>query len=107
MSDWSTGDHVILPNLKWRQYLHRLKKIYCRLICRGGFRGRVQGVRTPPPPWNDLRVSNTTGILQKGEMQKTMCFIGVEVEQETSAPPPNKNPGSAPDMSCKCIYGYF
>ena len=25
-----------------------------------------------------------------------MWFIGVEVEQETSAPPPNKNPGSAP-----------
>ena len=27
-----------------------------------------------------------------------MWFIGVEVEQETSAPPPKKNPGSAPDM---------
>ena len=26
-----------------------------------------------------------------------MWFIGVEVEQETSAPPPKKNPGSAPD----------
>ena len=25
-----------------------------------------------------------------------MWFIGVEVEQETSAPPPKKNPGSAP-----------
>ena len=24
-----------------------------------------------------------------------MWFVGVEVEQETSAPPPNKNPGSA------------
>ena len=29
--------------------------------------------------------------------KKTMWFIGVEVEQETSAPPPKKNPGSAPD----------
>ena len=33
-----------------------------------------------------------------------MWFIGVEVEQETSAPPPKKkNPGSAPangNMSC-------
>ena len=28
--------------------------------------------------------------------EKTMWFIGVEVEQETSAPPPKKNPGSAP-----------
>ena len=27
-----------------------------------------------------------------------MWFIGVEVEQETSAPPPKKNPGSAPDF---------
>ena len=25
-----------------------------------------------------------------------MWFIGVEVEQETSAPPPEKNPGSVP-----------
>ena len=48
----------------------------------------------PPPPGDDLRFSNTTGILRK----KTMWFIGVEVEQETSARPPKKNPGSAPDV---------
>ena len=29
--------------------------------------------------------------------KKTMWFTGVEVEQETSAPPPKKNPGSAPE----------
>ena len=45
----------------------------------------------PTPPRDDLRFSNTTGILQK----KTMWFIGVEVEQETSATPPKKNPVSA------------
>ena len=28
--------------------------------------------------------------------KKTMWFIGVEVEQETSSPPPKKHPGSAP-----------
>ena len=28
-----------------------------------------------------------------------MWFIGVEVGQETSAPPPKKNPGSAPVSS--------
>ena len=28
-----------------------------------------------------------------------MWFIGVEVEQETSAPPPKKNPGSAPELN--------
>ena len=48
-----------------------------------------------PPPRDDLRFSNTTGILQK----KTMWFIGVEVEQEKSATPPKKNPGSAREKS--------
>ena len=48
-------------------------------------RGRVQGVRTLPPGF-----SNTTGILQKNYV------VYVEVEQETSALPPKKNPGSAP-----------
>ena len=53
----------------------------------------MQGGAHPPPTRDsDLRFSNTTGILQK----KTMGFIGVEVRQETSAPPPKKNPGSAP-----------
>ena len=50
-------------------------------------------MRTPPPR-DDLRFSNTTGILPK---TNTVWFIGVEVEQETSAPPPKKNPGSAPE----------
>ena len=52
----------------------------------GGCRGCA------PPPRDDLRFSNTTGILPK----KTIWFIGAEVEQEMSAPPPRKNPGSAP-----------
>ena len=47
------------------------------------------------PPEMTCGFSNTTGILQK---KKTMWFIGVEVEQETSAPPPKKNPGSAPAL---------
>ena len=40
-------------------------------------------MRTPPPR-DDLQFSNTTGI---------------EVEQETSAPPPKKNPGYPPESS--------
>ena len=64
-------------------------------LYKGGSRGRVQGVRTPPPR-DYLRFSYTTGILPK---KKIMCFIGVEVEQKTSAPPPKKNPASAP--ACK------
>ena len=31
--------------------------------------------------------------------KKMMWFIGVEVEQETSATPPKKNPGSAPESN--------
>ena len=54
--------------------------------------GADLGGGCPPHPRDDLRFSNTTGILQKN----TMWFIGVEVEQETSTPPPKKNPGSAP-----------
>ena len=34
--------------------------------------------------------------------KKTLWFIGVEVEQDTSAPPPKKNPGSAPDSYMVC-----
>ena len=57
---------------------------------RGGSRGRVQGVRTPPPEM-------TCGFLIQLVFckKKTMWFIGVEVELETSAPPPEKNSGSA------------
>ena len=52
----------------------------------GGCRGYA-----PPPP------EMTCGFLiQLVFCKKTMWFIGVEVEQETSAPPPKKNPGSAP-----------
>ena len=59
---------------------------------RGGSRGRVQGVRTPPLP------EMTCGFLIQLVFceKKTMWFIGVEEGQETSAPPPKKNPGSAP-----------
>ena len=58
----------------------------------GGSRGRVQGLRTPPPR------EMTCGFLIQLVFckKKTMWFIGVEIEQETSAPPPKKNPGSAP-----------
>ena len=59
-------------------------------LSRGGSRGRVQGVCTPPTPCDDLRLSKTSGILPK----KNMWFIGVEVEQRH--PLLKKNPGSAP-----------
>ena len=42
-------------------------------------------------------------LIQLVFCKKTMWFIGVEVEQETSAPPPKKNPGSAPDLETTSI----
>ena len=68
-----------------------IKFLYYSQLIRGGSRGRVQGVRTPP--------EMTCGFLIQLVFckKKTMWFIGVEVEPETSAPPPKKNPGSAPD----------
>ena len=58
----------------------------------GGCRGCV-----PPPP------EMTCGFLVQLVFckKKTMRFIGVEVEQETSAPPPKRNPGSAPVIAIK------
>ena len=60
----------------------------------GGCRGCA-----PPPP-----SEMTCGFLIQLVFckKKTMWFIGVEVEQETSAPPPKKNPGSAPEVTCCC-----
>ena len=66
-------------------WLYLKKSLIVRSPRRGGSTERVQGVRTLPPR-DDLRFSNTTGILQK-KKKKTMWFICVEVEQETSAPP--------------------
>ena len=64
--------------------------------CGGGGRGPPP----PPPPGDDLRFSNTTGILPK---KKTMWFIGVEVEQETSAPPPKKKSWIRPWIISKIL----
>ena len=45
--------------------------IHFDLLYRGGSRGRVQGGATPLPQ-DDLRFSNTTGILQKN---KKLCGL--------------------------------
>ena len=63
-------------------------------------------MRTPPPP------EMTCGFLIqlvfcKKKKKKTMWFIGVEVEQETSAPPPKKNPGKLSSKQIMSILRKF
>ena len=61
---------------------------------RGGSRGECRGCApSPPPPEMACGFLIQLVLCKK---KKTMWFIGVEVEQETSAPPPEKSPGSAP-----------
>ena len=55
----------------------------------------------PPPP------EMTCGFLIQLVFKKTMWSIGVEVEKETSAPPPKKNPGSAPAPELPLWNGYY
>ena len=74
----------------WRLFYCKLSGLSHDWVSGADLEGGCRGC-APPPPWDDLRFSNTTVILQK------KWFIGVEVEQETSAPPPKKNPGSAPE----------
>ena len=59
--------------------------------------GGVQGVHTPP--------EMTCGFLVQLVFCQTMWFIGVEVEQEKSAPPPKKNPGSTPAIGHFTVVG--
>ena len=58
-------------------------------------------MRTPPPPemtWGSLIQ------LVFCQKKKTMWLIVVEVEQETSAVPTKKKPGSAPVMHYARLY---
>ena len=64
---------------------------------RGGSRGWVQGVRIPPPPEMTCGFLIQLVFCKKKKKKKPMWLIGVELEQETSAPPPKKDPGSAPE----------
>ena len=54
--------------------------------------GGCRGCAPPPEMTCDFLIQ----LVFCKKKKKTMWFIGVEVEQETSAPPPEKNPGSVP-----------
>ena len=81
--DWSSGKrvksqvHDKLSSPAKDIFGRRYENNCCKYIdilhlysSRGRSRGRVQGVRTPPPQ-DDLRFSNTTGILPK----KKLCGL--------------------------------
>ena len=78
-----TNPPSILGSLQRRHHFNHHIYYFSSIDTRSGSRGSVQGVRTPtvpPPP------VMTCGFL----IQLVFWFIGVEVEQETSAPPPKK-----------------
>ena len=83
---------AIFPKvLKFPCWCSPIQKANISRGLQGGSRGRVQGVCTPP--WDDLRLSNTTAIL------KNKCGLFVLVTPFLSgAPPPKKNSGSVPDL---------
>ena len=56
--------------------------------------GGCRGCASPPLPEMPCGF-----LIQLVFCKKTMWFIGVEVEKETSAPPPKDNPGSAPAIN--------
>ena len=63
------------------------------LISTNGKRDSGTKFTSPEPGadlvWDDLRFSNTTGILPK-KKKNYVVYSWVEVEQETRAPPPKK-----------------
>ena len=70
---------------------------YCELLNKEPFTTRSdlgRGCRGFPPPSPEMTCRFLIQLVFC--KKKTMWFIGVEVEQETSAPPPKKYPGSAP-----------
>ena len=62
---------------------------------RGGSRGRVQGVRTPP----EMTCGFLIQLVFCQKKKKKLVYWCWSQEQETSAPPPKRNPGSAPDVN--------
>ena len=72
----------ILGSLQRRHHFNHHIYYFSSIDTRSGSRGSGQGVRPPTPPPSVM----TCGFL----IQLVFWFIGVEVEQETSAPPPKK-----------------
>ena len=61
------------PDFAVHFMVSNIRKEILIVAFRGGSRGRVQEVRTPPPLRDDLRFSNTTGILQRKNYMVYWC----------------------------------
>ena len=84
------NQHIFLLST-WNLYLREI--IFVTDVAGADLGGGCRGCAPPSPP------EMTCGFQYNWySAKKTMRFIGVEVEQETSAPPPKKNPGSAPEL---------
>ena len=79
------GSQIARDMVKTSSRENRMRMIW---VSRGGSRGRVQGVRTPPPPEMACSFLIQLAMVFCKKKEKPMWFTGVEVEQETSAPPP-------------------
>ena len=55
----------------------------------------------PPPPSPEMTCDFLIQLIFC--KKKTVWFIGVEGEQDRSAPPPKKNPGSAPGLGLNVV----
>ena len=117
--------HICESHPTWYTYLTPNKPY----LCRGGSRGRVQGVRTPP----EMTCGFLINTVQSASQLYKICFIIwyvfsavhimslpsrkpsssysllklVYVTSQlhlSSAPPPTKNPGSASVMDVVCIF---
>ena len=87
---WMLAVH---SSISWiREKEKQMRKVFTGADLGGGCRGCA--FRPPPSP------EMTCGFLiQLVFCKKKMWCIGVEVEQETSAPPPKKYSGSAHDLN--------
>ena len=80
---------------------YKIYKLFLSVLISGADLGGGCRGCTPTPP--EMTCGFLIQLVFRPPPKKTMWFIGVEVKQETSTPPPKKNPGSAPEFCYQCI----
>ena len=85
-----TATITVRTNKQTNKQINKTKQQLSGADLGGGCRGCA-----PPPPEMTCGFPIQLVLCKK----KTTWFISVEVEKETSATPPQKNPGSAPEAN--------